>query len=118
MVFHHLAFADTGSSDLWVMSDACREGCTGVPIYPQSTFRYSGIDVQMLYGDSRTGTYASGMVGEDTVDLAELSQPNHFFAAINSTNTSVIDIGAAGIFGLGFPVNRWAARNCFVLSKY
>jgi len=63
----------------------------------------------MLYGDSRTGTYASGMVGEDTVDLAGLTQQNHFFAAINSTNTSVIEIGAAGIFGLGFPINRWPA---------
>lgn len=100
------------------MSDACRDGCTGVPIYPQSTFRYSGVDVQMLYGDSRTGTYASGMVGEDTVDLAGLPQQNQFFAAINSTNTSVIDIGAAGIFGLGFPINRWAARNRFLLLNF
>jgi len=110
MVFNHFAIADTGSSDLWVMSDACTIGCTGVPVYPQSTFRYSGVDVWLLYGDSRTSTYAKGMVGKDTVDLAGLTQQNHFFAAINSTNTSVIDVGAAGIFGLGFTINRWARQ--------
>ena len=79
-------------------------------VYPQSTFRYSGVDVEMLYGDSRTGTYATGMVGEDTVDLAGLTQQNQFFAAINSTNTSVIEFGAAGIFGLGFTINRCASH--------
>jgi len=94
------------------MSDACTAGCTGVPVYPQSTFRYSGIDAELFYGDSRTGTYATGMIGEDTVDLAGLAQQDHFFAAINSTNTSVIEVGAAGIFGLGFTINRWARQNC------
>ncbi|KIM43824.1 hypothetical protein M413DRAFT_443706 [Hebeloma cylindrosporum] len=104
---------DTGSSDLWVMSDACRQGCSGVPVYPQSTFRSSGVDVQMLYGDSSTGTYAAGMIGEDAVDLAGMTQQNHYFAAINSTNTSVIEIGAAGIFGLGFPINSVVWNNLF-----
>ncbi|KAG6811332.1 hypothetical protein H0H92_007951 [Tricholoma furcatifolium] len=57
------------------------------------------------YGDSSTSTHAYGLIGKDTVNLAGLSLQNQFFAAINDTNTSVQDTGAAGIFGLGFPVN-------------
>lgn len=90
------------------MSDACNEGCEGnVPVYPQATFRPSGLDVAMIYGDSTTGTFATGTIGEDTIGLAGLTLTNQYFAAINRTNTSVVDVGAAGIFGLGFPVNRY-----------
>jgi hypothetical protein len=90
------------------MSDACNEGCEGnVPIYPQASFRPSGLDVAMIYGDSTTGTFATGTIGEDTIGLAGLTLTNQYFAAINRTNTSVVDVGAAGIFGLGFPVNRY-----------
>jgi phytepsin len=103
---------DTGSSDLWTLSDACLSGCTHttgtnqVRIYPQSTFNSSGLDVEMQYGDSQTGTFAKGMIGNDTVNLAGMTMKNQYFAAINMTNTSVMDVGAAGILGLGFPVNR------------
>lgn len=75
-------------------------------MYPQSSFKYSGVDVALLYGDSSTGTFAQGAIGEDTVDLAGLTLDNQFFAAINRTNTSIAEAGSAGIFGLGFPVNR------------
>ncbi|KAF8154491.1 aspartic peptidase domain-containing protein [Crassisporium funariophilum] len=106
---------DTGSSDLWVMSDACSLGCTGnVRVYPQSSFKYSGLDVRMLYGDSRTGTFAQGMIGTDTVGLAGLKLQDQYFGAINVTNTSVIDVGAAGIFGLGFPLNSVIWNQVFV----
>lgn len=102
---------DTGSSDLWTLSDACISGCThsgsdDVRVYPQSTFSSSGLDVEMQYGDSRTGTFARGMIGNDTVGLAGMTLQDQYFAAINTTNTSVLDVGAAGILGLGFPVNR------------
>ncbi|PPQ80138.1 LOW QUALITY PROTEIN: hypothetical protein CVT25_001437 [Psilocybe cyanescens] len=98
--------ADTGSSDLWVMSDACSVGCAGgVSVYPQSSFKYSGVDVALLYGDSTTGTFAQGAIGDDIVGLAGLKLENQFFAAINKTNTSIAEAGSAGIFGLGFPVN-------------
>jgi Eukaryotic aspartyl protease len=103
---------DTGSSDLWTLSDACLSGCANgknsnqVRVYPQSTFKYSGLDVEMQYGDSQTGTFARGLIGNDTVELAGMILHNQSFAAINITNTSVMDVSAAGIFGLGFPVNR------------
>ncbi|KAF5309822.1 hypothetical protein D9619_010300 [Psilocybe cf. subviscida] len=106
---------DTGSSDLWVESDACTEGCTtGDRVYPQASFQYANIDVKMQYGDSATGTFASGKVGDDTVTLAGLGLQDQYFAAINRTNTSVTDVGAAGIFGLGFPINSVIWNEVFV----
>jgi hypothetical protein len=99
---------DTGSSDLWVISDACTACSKNIPQYPQATFQSVGLDVQLRYGDSRTGTHAYGLIGKDTVDLAGLTLPNQYFAAINDTNTTVEITGSAGIFGLGFPANRSA----------
>ncbi|EPQ51101.1 acid protease [Gloeophyllum trabeum ATCC 11539] len=98
---------DTGSSDLWVVSSACQTGgCekSTWPQYPLSTFEDTGADVLMQYGDSTTGTSASGPVGRDTVTLAGLSIQSQPFAAVNKTDSSVVvDNDAAGIFGLGFP---------------
>ncbi|KDR79313.1 hypothetical protein GALMADRAFT_243260 [Galerina marginata CBS 339.88] len=106
---------DSGSSDLWVLSDACTQGCTGgVPVYPQASFKYSGVDVSLLYGDSRTGTYADGTIGDDTVSLAGISLQSQYFGSMNRTNTSVLETGAAGIFGLGFPINSVIWNNLFV----
>jgi hypothetical protein len=61
----------------------------------------------MNYGDSTTGTYASGPVGKDTATIAGLSMPNQTFAAIDNTTNSAVSFGAAGIFGLGFPSERY-----------
>jgi hypothetical protein len=47
------------------------------------------------------------------VNLAGLSLNDQYFAAVNQTNTSLLQSGAAGIFGVGFPNNR---SNVFVCS--
>ncbi|KAH9849941.1 acid protease [Lenzites betulinus] len=96
---------DTGSSDLWLVSDGCKENCpaSNVPLYSQATLTPAGQDVLLLYGDSRTGTHASGPIGKDAVSIAGLSVPDQFFAAIIDTNTTVLEAGSAGILGLGFP---------------
>ncbi|KAJ3527086.1 hypothetical protein NMY22_g9912 [Coprinellus aureogranulatus] len=97
---------DTGSSDLWVMSDACTTGCgRNVPLYPQATFESENLEARLFYGDSTSGTSAFGMIGRDRVDLAGITLTEQYFAAINRTNTSIARTGSAGIFGLGFPVN-------------
>ncbi|ETW75583.1 aspartic peptidase [Heterobasidion irregulare TC 32-1] len=109
---------DTGSSDLWVLSDACKSNCSSakVPLYPISTFKDTGLDVHLLYGDSFTGTHAKGPIGKDTVGVAGLILPDQYFAAISDTNTSILQTGSAGIFGLGFPVNSFRSMTDLVYS--
>ncbi|EIM84055.1 acid protease [Stereum hirsutum FP-91666 SS1] len=98
---------DTGSSDLWILSDACSNcsSTASIPLYPTSSFQNSGLSVQLLYGDSQTGTHADGPIGKDTAGVAGLTLDGQYFAAISDTNTSVLETGSAGIFGLGFPIN-------------
>lgn len=96
---------DTGSSDLWVVSDKCSHGClSSQSAYPQASFQYSGADAELLYGDSTSGTAALGMIGKDTVSLAGLTLQDQYFVAVNQTNTTLGQTGSSGIFGLGFPV--------------
>jgi hypothetical protein len=102
------SYADTGSADLWVISDACGSNCSSstVPLYSQSTFQSTGQQVQLFYGDSRTGTHATGPIGKDKAGVAGLSVQDQYLAAIVDTNTTVLETGSAGIFGLGFPAIR------------
>lgn len=75
--------------------------------YSASSFIPSGINVTMNYGDSTTGTFASGPIGKDTATIAGLSVTNQQFASIDNTSNLVVSFGAAGIFGLGFPTGRY-----------
>lgn len=96
---------DTGSADLWLISDRCGQSCarTGVPLYREASFIPARQDVQLLYGDSRTGTHAFGHIGTDAVGVAGISVPKQYFASIVDTDTTVLETGCAGILGLGFP---------------
>ncbi|KAG7440174.1 uncharacterized protein BT62DRAFT_1013085 [Guyanagaster necrorhizus] len=79
---------------------------TYVSLYPQTGFSSTGLEAQLFYGDSRTGTYAFDPIGQDTVSPAGLRLDDQYFALINDT-------GAAGIFGLGFPFNSVSALHVF-----
>lgn len=46
------------------------------------------------------------LVGMEEILIDPAIEQNQFFAAIDYTNTSVLETGAAGIFGLGFPISR------------
>jgi Eukaryotic aspartyl protease len=119
---------DTGSSDLWVASDACKTAVckkTNMPLYPSANIKLAGGSVNLLYGDSLTGTHASGPVAQDVAVVAGLSMSQQPFAAISDTNNTSVMQGANGIFGLGFPGGRCVLRQSLssrdtdiVLVKY
>ncbi|KAF5377947.1 hypothetical protein D9615_006755 [Tricholomella constricta] len=97
---------DTGSSDLWVVSDACQtDACKGSSVarYPLSTAKLTGTDVKLLYGDSTTGTFASGAVGLETTSVAGVAIEDQPFGLINATDNQIVQFQTAGILGLGFP---------------
>ncbi|KAI9443354.1 acid protease [Lactarius indigo] len=97
---------DTGSSDLWVVSSACTTTVcesTNMPPYPSTNIKPAGGSVDLRYGDSSTGTHASGPIAQDTTTVAGLAIPQQPFAAISDTNNTSVMQGANGIFGLGFP---------------
>ncbi|KAJ7873883.1 aspartic peptidase domain-containing protein [Mycena olivaceomarginata] len=98
---------DTGSSDLWLISTDCATNACAkagnTPRIPTVGLKKTGANVIMRYGDSTTGTHASGPIAMDTISIAGVAIDNQLFAAINDTSNSVVQFGAAGIFGLGFP---------------
>jgi hypothetical protein len=97
---------DTGSSDLWVISDACTTDiCKNATAarYPSATFNPTAISVKMNYGDSKTGTFASGPVGIDAASIAGVTIAQQAFVSVNDTSNKIVQHGAAGILGLGFP---------------
>lgn len=57
----------------------------------------------MRYGDSTTGTVASGPIAFESATIAGVSISGQTFGAVTSTTNPTVRYGAAGIFGLGFP---------------
>ena len=114
-------YADTGSSDLWVVSDHCTDkACENAQVdrYPNASLHSTGVDIDLYYGDSTTGSYASGVVGVDTVSLAGVTMLEQPFALVNDTDNHIIGYNAAGILGLSFPSARYVLCHVFSRSRF
>ncbi|KAH9480354.1 Pepsin A [Psilocybe cubensis] len=100
---------DTGSSDLWVLSENCHlnscERANGSRYMSFSSVS-SGIDVDMHYGDSSTSAYAFGTVAFDKASVAGITMLDQAFAVIDDTTNHILESTAevSGIFGLSFPI--------------
>ncbi|KAG7090431.1 hypothetical protein E1B28_009550 [Marasmius oreades] len=99
---------DTGSSDLWAITEDCsQDACSRLsPLtHPISSngLNITNTNVVMHYGDSLTGTSATGKVAVDTATIAGIAITNQPFGAVTATTNTVVQFGAAGILGLGFP---------------
>lgn len=74
------------------------------PVSPALTANSPTVSLQ--FGDSTTGTHASGPVAVDTVTFAGLSLTNQTFIAVDDTDNTSVEDGAGGILGMGFPTAR------------
>jgi hypothetical protein len=96
-------YVDTGSSDLWVVSSDCvQNACAqpqGTTHVPAASLKKSGANVIMRYGDSTTGTFASGPVAMDTVSIAGVAIENQLFGAIDNTTNPGIESPSSQRFG-------------------
>ncbi|THH20359.1 hypothetical protein EW146_g983 [Bondarzewia mesenterica] len=94
---------DTGSSDLWVVSEDCRgPDCTGVSKYSKTaSLRISSSEFKLDY---LVGT-VSGTIGFETVTFGSYQVTSQVFAMANETHN--LDLSSAensGILGLSFPL--------------
>ncbi|KAF8636167.1 hypothetical protein AX17_003739 [Amanita inopinata Kibby_2008] len=95
---------DTGSSDLWVPSSACRGAvCARKSKYnarSSSTSRSRPGAFSIQYGD---GSTVSGPIFTDTVSVAGISARNQYFSPVTRLSSSFQNDPIDGILGMAFP---------------
>ena len=104
---------DTGSSDLWVISDQCRTNACAEATsrrYPSSSFNSTQRAIELSYGDSTGSSSARGTIGREKASVAGLAMAGQPFALVDDTTNPVVRYGVSGLFGMGFPSSRYAAH--------
>ncbi|CAK5266726.1 unnamed protein product [Mycena citricolor] len=94
---------DTGSSDLWVPSSACRSGCTGKTKYTasrSSTSTSQSGSFSIQYGD---GSTVSGPIYTDTVSVAGVTVTQQYLAGVTTLSSQFSSSPEDGLLGLAFP---------------
>ncbi|KAJ3982744.1 aspartic peptidase domain-containing protein [Lentinula detonsa] len=95
---------DTGSSDLWVISNECKSAdCSNVARYSQSFSTNLSITQMPFHTDYISGS-VSGLVAAETVSLGPYQLISQVFGLANCTEgISFSEEGNSGILGLAFP---------------
>ncbi|KAL0063386.1 hypothetical protein AAF712_009695 [Marasmius tenuissimus] len=95
---------DTGSSDLWVPSSACKSSvCTGKNKYDaskSSTSKSQSGQFSIQYGD---GSTVSGPIVADTVTVAGVNATGQHFSPVTTLSSSFQGDPTDGILGLAYP---------------
>ncbi|KAF9223433.1 acid protease [Gyrodon lividus] len=101
------AAVDTGSSDFWLVSTACKtKTCSDVPRYPLAyasptfvSINNNATNFTLSYAD---GSSASGFVAGEAVEVSNVTVPNQAFGMVTNSNVTLND-EVSGVLGLGFP---------------
>lgn len=91
---------DTGSSDFWLASPACTT-CGTTPTFTttqSSTFNQVSTEFSVSYGSGA----ASGILGQDAVQMAGFEVPNQFFGVCGDVSQQFLSNPVSGLMGLGF----------------
>ncbi|KAF8504113.1 aspartic peptidase domain-containing protein [Gautieria morchelliformis] len=93
---------DTGSSDLWVASTQCLQGCpSGTTTYnpsSSSSFKDTSQTVSITYG---TGA-VQGDAGSDTVSMGGFTTQSQTFLVAQEVSSGLLTGTLSGLLGLGF----------------
>ncbi|KAF5346349.1 hypothetical protein D9758_011478 [Tetrapyrgos nigripes] len=92
---------DTGSSDLWVVSDSCQTCTKGTPMFntkSSSSLKTSSEGTTIRYGSGEV----SGSLAADTVQMAGFTVPSQGFLTVDTTSAQLLQGSVSGIMGLGF----------------
>ncbi|WWC86902.1 uncharacterized protein L201_001781 [Kwoniella dendrophila CBS 6074] len=93
---------DTGSSDLWVASGACKAGaCTSMTTFDTSQST-SNVNLSSSFSIEYGSGTAAGSLVQDLVTLGGYSVAAQTFASCNQVSTGLLSSGVSGIMGLSW----------------
>ncbi|KAK7049271.1 hypothetical protein VNI00_005872 [Paramarasmius palmivorus] len=94
---------DTGSSDMWVVSDECDlEGCKSVDRYSQSSSKSLSVSRKPFHVDYLKGS-VGGLIAFDTVSIGPYEINSQIFGLVNvAKDMNFASGGNSGILGLSF----------------
>ncbi|KAI0251412.1 aspartic peptidase A1 [Lactifluus subvellereus] len=92
---------DTGSSDLWVASSSCTQGCNGIQTFnsaTSSTFNSTNATFAITYGSGK----ASGSLATDVVQMAGFEVNSQVFGVCDQVSDGLLSAPVSGLMGLGW----------------